>query len=145
MGKFFEAKSVLPSFYLILDKMSTFTFTLFTKIFDFQQFNPNLSTMRVSLQNMTDEELLKNQWDSGAEMLRRNMVGAEIWQTPNEIVTSGCPEARVAILNIYGNPQSGFEKVLDDCALKAAQNGAPENGQNIGAFQISQQSIKSYI
>ena len=81
--------------------MFTFTFPLLTKVFDFQQFDSDHSTMRIALQNMSDEELLKHHWESGDEMLKRNMVGAEIWQTADGVITNGCKEAREAILKIY--------------------------------------------
>ena len=87
---------------------------------------------------LSDEDLLKNHWDSGEEMLRRNMVGAELWQTPNGVVTNGSLEAREAILKIYEDAQTGFQEVLDECALKAARN---ERGENVttavGPFEVS--------
>ena len=93
--------------------------------------------MRIALQHMTDEELLKNHWESGKEMLNRNMVGAEIWQTSDGVLTNGCKEGREAILKIYEDPQTGFQQVLDECALRSARNEAQEN-QNGGPFQVSQ-------
>ena len=38
-------------------------------------------------------------------MIKRNMVGAEIWKTGDGVVTNGTGEAREAILNIYRDPQ----------------------------------------
>ena len=93
--------------------------------------------MRIALQHMTDEELLKNHWESGKEMLNRNMVGAEIWQTSDGVLTNGCKEGREAILKIYDDPETGFQQVLDECALRSARNEAQEN-QNGGPFQVSQ-------
>ena len=43
---------------------------------------------------MSDQELLKNHFESGAEMLRRNMVGAEIWKTGEGVITNSNKEAR---------------------------------------------------
>ena len=68
------------------------------------------------MSNMTDDELLRHHWESGEEMLRRNMVGVEIWKTPNGVLTNGSLEAREAVLNIYQDVQTGFQDVLDQCA-----------------------------
>ena len=67
--------------------------------------------MRISLGEMSDQDLLKNDFESGLEMMRRNMVGAEIWKTGEGVITNGSKEAREAILNIYQDPQSGFQQV----------------------------------
>ena len=45
---------------------------------------------------MSDQELLKNHIESGDEMLKRNMVGAEIWKTADGVITNGSREARMA-------------------------------------------------
>ena len=120
--------------------MFTFTFPLLTKVLDFQQFDSDQSTMRIALQNMTDEEVLKHHWESGDEMLKRNMVGAEIWQTADGVITNGCKEAREAILKIYEDAQTGFQQMLDDCALKAARSSdieVPQSNPVCGPFQVS--------
>ena len=85
--------------------------------------------MRISLEEMSDQELLKNHFESGLEMMRRNMVGAEIWKTGEGVITNGSKEAREAILNIYQDPQSGFQQVLEECSLTAAktQDQSPQN------------------
>lgn len=70
---------------------------------------------------MSDEELLKNHFESGEEMIKRNMVGAEIWKTGDGVITNGTREAREAILNIYRDPESGFQQLLDECSAKAAK------------------------
>ena len=57
--------------------------------------------MRIALSEMSDQELLKNHFESGDEMLKRNMVGAEIWKTADGVITNGSREAREAILNIF--------------------------------------------
>ena len=121
--------------------MFTFTFPLLTKVLDFQQFDSDQSTVRIALQNMTDEEVLKHHWESGDEMLKRNMVGAEIWQTADGVITNGCKEAREAILKIYEDAQTGFQQMLDDCALKAARSSdieVPQSNPVCGPFQVSQ-------
>ena len=92
--------------------------TLLIKGFDSQQSKSDHSSMRTSLSNMTDDELLRHHWESGEEMLRRNMVGVEIWKTPNGVLTNGSLEAREAVLNIYQDVQTGFQDVLDQCALR---------------------------
>ena len=43
--------------------------------------------MRIALSEMSDEELLKNHFESGEEMIKRNMVGAEIWKTGDGVIT----------------------------------------------------------
>ena len=68
---------------------------------------------------MSDQDLLKNDFESGLEMMRRNMVGAEIWKTGEGVITNSSKEAREAILNIYQDPQSGFQQVLEECPTKA--------------------------
>ena len=73
------------------------------------------------MEEMTDHELLKNHFESGLEMMRRNMVGAEIWKTGEGVITNGSKETREAILNIYQDPQSGFQQDLEECSLKAAK------------------------
>ena len=57
------------------------------------------------------------------------MVGAEIWKTGEGVITNGSKEAREAILNIYQDPQSGFQQVLEECSLTAAktQDQSPQN------------------
>ena len=68
--------------------------------------------MRISLGEMSDQDLLKNDFESGLEMMRRNMVGAEIWKTGEGVITNGSKEAREAILNIYHTrtPKVDFSK-----------------------------------
>ena len=76
---------------------------------------------------------------SGDEMLKRNMVGAEIWQTADGVITNGCKEAREAILKIYEDAQTGFQQMLDDCALKAARssdNEVPQSNPVLALFRF---------
>ena len=96
--------------------------------------------MRIVLSEMSDQELLKNHFESGDEMLKRNMVGAEIWKTADGVITNGSREAREAILNIYQNIDTGFQRILDECSLKAATSSTPttQNNPTFGAFQVSQ-------
>ena len=47
-------------------------------------------------------KLLKNHFGSGEEMIKRNMVGPEIWKTGDGVITNG---TREAILNIYRDPE----------------------------------------
>ena len=62
---------------------------------------------------MTDKEVLKHHWESGDEMLKRNMVGAKIWQTADGVIKNGCKEAREAILKIYEDAETGYQQMLD--------------------------------
>ena len=57
------------------------------------------------------------------------MVRAEIWKTVEGVITNGSKEAREAMLNIYQDPQSGFQQVLEECSLTAAktQDQSPQN------------------
>ena len=96
--------------------------------------------MRIALSEMSDEELLKNHFESGEEMIKRNMVGAEIWKTGDGVVTNGTGEAREAILNIYRDPESGFQQLLDECSAKAAKTSTHNTQSNptLGPFAVSQ-------
>ena len=95
--------------------------------------------MRISLEEMSDQELLKNHFESGLEMMRRNMVGAEIWKTGEGVLTNGSKKAREAILNIYQDLQSGFQQVLEECSLKAArtQDQSTPGDPTFVPFQVS--------
>ena len=62
--------------------------------------------MRIAVSKMSDQELLKSDFESGEEMLKRNMVGAEIWNMGDVVITNSNREAREAILDIYRNLKS---------------------------------------
>ena len=59
-------------------------------------------------------------------MVRRRMVGAEIWKTPGGVVASGTEEAKEEILRIYDDEGSGFSALIDRLSLKVAQGETPE-------------------
>ena len=89
---------------------------------------------------MSDQELLKNNFESGLEMIRRNMVGAVIWKTGEGVITNSSKEAREATLNIYHQElQSGFQQVLEECSLKAArtQDRSTRGDPTFVPFQVS--------
>ena len=89
---------------------------------------------------MSDQELLKNNFESGLEMIRRNMVGAVIWKTGEGVITNSSKEAREATLNIYHQElQSGFQQVLEECSLKAArtQDRSTRGDRTFVPFQVS--------
>ena len=96
--------------------------------------------MRIALSEMSDNELLKNNFESGEEMLKRNMVGAEIWKTGDGVITNGSREAREAILNIYRDPESGFQQLLDECSATAAKTSIQniQSNPTFGPFEVSQ-------
>ena len=95
--------------------------------------------MRIALCEMSDEELMKNHFESGEEMIKRNMVGAEIWKTSDGVVTNGSREAREAIWNIHRDPENGFQQLLDECSAKAkAATHNTHRNPTFGPFAVSQ-------
>ena len=53
------------------------------------------------------------------------------------VLTNGNREAREAILNIYRDPKSGFQQLLDECSAKAATHDTHSN-TTFGPFAVSQ-------
>ena len=52
------------------------------------------------------------------------MAGGEIWITGHGLVTAGNEEAKKALLAFYNNTDSGFQEILEQCSLQAAQASA---------------------
>ena len=96
--------------------------------------------MRISLGEMSDQDLLKNDFESGLEMMRRNMVGAEIWKTGEGVITNGSKEAREAILNIYHTrtPKVDFSKFWRSALLQQPRH-------KINPHRIFCSSIQSFV
>ena len=55
------------------------------------------------------------------------------------VLTNGSREAREAILNIYMDPESGFQQLLDECSAKAkAATHNTHRNPTFGPFAVSQ-------
>ena len=77
-----------------------------------------------SVKEMSEEALLNSHFETGEEMRRRNMAGAEIWITGHGLVATGNEDAKKILLDIYNDDNSGLQEILEQCSLQAAQASA---------------------
>ena len=59
-----------------------------------------------SVKEMSEEALLNSHFETGEEMRRRNMAGAEIWITGHGLVAAGNEDAKKILLDIYNDDNS---------------------------------------
>ena len=88
---------------------------------------------------MSEEALLNSHFETGEEMRRRNMAGAEIWITGHGLVAAGNEDAKKILLDIYNDDNSGLQEILEQCSLQAAQASALGHQQGSSSrFEITQ-------
>ena len=56
-----------------------------------------------SVKEMSEEVLLNSHFETGEEMRRRNMAGAEIWITGHGLVAASNEDAKKILLDIYSS------------------------------------------
>ena len=92
-----------------------------------------------SVKEMSEEALLNSHFETGEEMRRRNMAGAEIWITGHGLVAAGNEDAKKILLDIYNDDNSGLQEILEQCSLQAAQASALGHQQGSSSrFEITQ-------
>ena len=92
-----------------------------------------------SVKEMSEEALLNSHFETGEEMRRRKMAGAEIWITGHGLVAAGNEDAKKILLDIYNDDNSGLQEILEQCSLQAAQASALGHQQGSSSrFEITQ-------
>ena len=90
---------------------------------------------------MSEEALLNSHFETGEEMRRRDMAGAEIWITGHGLVAAGNEDAKKVLLAIYNNSDIGLQDIMEKCFLQAAQASALGHQQGSSSrFEIQRRT-----